>query len=600
MMRCSGIYFIMTFLIGLASVFAQVSPDCINAIPICNNTPINGGTVGYGVDDFNGASISGCISLGSGPIESNSAWYRFKTGESGQLGINIGFDVLEDWDFALYRTDDCSNLGDPVRCNYFDNSDDNNFTGFGEDPTGVENFQYDEYLQVQPGEEYYLFINNFSNNNSGFSIHFSGSIFDEFPNTALDCSIINNLLGPPIAACEGAAVVLDGTTLGATGYEWYLDIGSGYQQLSTETGPTIQANISGMYRVLVLMPSGNNIVSEVQVAFSSSPISNPMGDITICLDGEAFDFSNKKAEALGNQNPDEFRLSFHRTNSDALLGINPIEDNFIPSETTETIYLRTTSLENPDCFDASESFRINGVEIPQLDFESEVYICNDSPSATIGQPVPNSNYSYLWDSGQNTSEITVNQLGIYTLFVTHEIDNVSCITERSVRVIFSNPPVISDIEIEYIDDENIVTIISDDNGNLEYRIDEEYSQENPVFQNLLPGRHTVTVTDLNGCGTAQEEFVIVGFPKFFTPNGDSYNDVWSVGGIEILENPVIYIYDRFGKLLHQMSKGNNSWNGTYNGKPVPATDYWFKLTYVDNNGQNVTAKFINSHFSIKR
>ncbi|MDC6387079.1 T9SS type B sorting domain-containing protein [Maribacter sp. PR1] len=590
----------MTFLIGFTSVFAQVSPDCVNAVPICNNTPINGGTVGYGVDDFNGASISGCISLGSGPIESNSAWYRFKTGERGQLGINIGFDVLEDWDFALYRTDDCSNLGDPVRCNYFDNSDNNIFTGFGEDPTGAENFQYDEYLQVQPGEEYYLFINNFSNNNSGFSIHFSGSIFDEFPNTALDCSIINNLLGPPIAACDGAAVVLDGTTLGATGYEWYLDIGSGYQQLSTETGPTIQANISGMYRVLVVMPSGNNIVSEVQVAYSSSPISNPVGDVTICLDGEVFDFSNKKAEALGNQNPDEFRLSFHRTNSDALLGINPIEYNFIPSETTETIYLRTTSLENPDCFDASESFRINGFDIPQLDFESEVFICNDSPSTTIGQPVPNSNYSYSWDTGQTTSEITVNQQGIYTLFVTHEIDNVSCITERSVRVVFSNPPVISDIEIEYIDDDNIVTIKTNDNDHLEYRIDEGYPQEDPVFQNLLPGRHTVTITDLNGCGTAQEEFVIVGFPKFFTPNGDSFNDVWSVGGIEILENPVISIYDRFGKLIHQMGNTDNSWDGTYNGMPVPATDYWFKLSYLDDQGQNVTAKYVNSHFSIKR
>lgn len=599
-MSRSGIYLIMTFLIGFTTVFAQVSPDCVNAVPICNNTPINGGTVGYGVDDFNGASISGCISLGSGPIESNSAWYRFKTGESGQLGINIGFDVLEDWDFALYRTDDCSNLGDPVRCNYFDNSDDNNFSGFGEDPTGVENFQYDEYLQVQPGEEYYLFINNFSNNNSGFSIHFSGSIFDEFPNTALDCSIINNLLGPPIAACDGAAVVLDGTTLGATGYEWYLDNGSGYQQISAETGPTIQANISGMYRVLVLMPSGNNIVSEVQVAYSSSPISNPVGDVTICLDGEVFDFSNQKAEALGNQNPDEFRLSFHRTNSDAFIGVNPILDNFIPSETTETIYLRITSLENSNCFDASESFRINGVDIPQLDFETEVFICNDSPNTTIGQRVPNNNYSYSWDTGQTTSEITVNQQGIYTLFVTHEIDNVSCITERSVQVIFSNSPVISDIEIEYIDDDNIVTIKTNDNDHLEYRIDEGYPQEDPVFQNLLPGRHTVTITDLNGCGTAQEEFVIVGFPKFFTPNGDSFNDVWSVGGIEILENPVISIYDRFGKLIHQMGNTDNSWDGTYNGMPVPATDYWFKLSYLDDQGQNVTAKYVNSHFSIKR
>ncbi|WP_337251631.1 hypothetical protein [Maribacter halichondriae] len=110
----------LSLLFGMAYANAQVAPDCSNAIPICNNTPVNGGTNSFGIDDFNGSTRSGCLEEAlSGIIESNSAWYRFRTAESGQLGFNIGIDKKEDWDFALYKSDDCNNLGEPVRCNFF-------------------------------------------------------------------------------------------------------------------------------------------------------------------------------------------------------------------------------------------------------------------------------------------------------------------------------------------------------------------------------------------------------------------------------------------------------------------------------------------------
>ena len=99
-----------------------------------------------------------------------------------------------------------------LRCNYFDNSDESIYIGVGQDPTGVANIQYEDWLEAAPNEDYYLLINNYSNNNSGFSIQFSGNIFIEFPNSALDCSIIDNLLGPPKIACDNENVILDATT----------------------------------------------------------------------------------------------------------------------------------------------------------------------------------------------------------------------------------------------------------------------------------------------------------------------------------------------------------------------------------------------------
>ena len=83
------------------------------------------------------------------------------------------------------------------------------------------------------------------------------------------------------------------------------------------------------------------------------------------------------------------------------------------------------------------------------------------------------------------------------------------------------------------------------------------------------------------------------FPPFFTPNGDNYNELWRSVGILLPLDTKIYIYDRFGKLIHTMTGASAGWNGKYGTIPMPATDYWFKA--VLNNGKEV-----HGHFSLIR
>ncbi|TDW52428.1 gliding motility-associated-like protein [Flavobacterium sp. 270] len=86
----------------------------------------------------------------------------------------------------------------------------------------------------------------------------------------------------------------------------------------------------------------------------------------------------------------------------------------------------------------------------------------------------------------------------------------------------------------------------------------------------------------------EEDYVI---PKFFTPNGDEFNDNWKITGIND-QNYNIYIYDRYGKLLKNLGK-SESWDGNYNGVPLPSSDYWFHLVF-----ENGIAK--KGHFTLKR
>uniref|UniRef100_UPI0037C14152 T9SS type B sorting domain-containing protein n=1 Tax=Flavobacterium sp. TaxID=239 RepID=UPI0037C14152 len=86
-------------------------------------------------------------------------------------------------------------------------------------------------------------------------------------------------------------------------------------------------------------------------------------------------------------------------------------------------------------------------------------------------------------------------------------------------------------------------------------------------------------------------------PTYFTPNGDGINDTWNIVGLN-QANAKLYIFDRYGKLLKQLSPTDTSqgWDGTYNQQLLPSTDYWFTLDYTENG----VAKQFKAHFSLNR
>ena len=136
--------------------------------------------MGYGADDFNGALRVRLFGRNNNRVPSNPIRLGIDLG----LGLQVNSASISDLILLRIgilhctRRADCNTLGEPVRCNFFDNQDQNAFIGVGEDPTGTTvNVQYEDWLQVEPGEDYYLLINNFSNSNSGFSIQFSGDVF---------------------------------------------------------------------------------------------------------------------------------------------------------------------------------------------------------------------------------------------------------------------------------------------------------------------------------------------------------------------------------------------------------------------------------------
>ena len=90
-------------------------------------------------------------------------------------------------------------------------------------------------------------------------------------------------------------------------------------------------------------------------------------------------------------------------------------------------------------------------------------------------------------------------------------------------------PIIS----EDFSENNIIVILPDNNGNYEYNLDGNQWQQDNTFTNVSGGIHEIGIQDVRGCGVTNYTVYLIDYPRFFTPNGDGYNDYWNIEALSI-------------------------------------------------------------------
>jgi gliding motility-associated-like protein len=389
-------------------------------------------------------------------------------------------------------------------------------------------------------------------------------------------------------------------------------------------GTTVTAaNVLPSYYIYYETGNRLNCSDEHQfsITIAPRPVANPVTTLVSCdtfgpNDGVfQFDLTTLtiRNQVLNGQIPDaNFTLSFYTSradanNSNAVPIANPIAyQNDNPFNDSVWIRVSNNTITTP-CFDVVElKLIVNPLPISQL--KPEYFICEDYVTGTLLNPailntgITTSNYTFEWTLdgnpyGGNTSSITTSQTGNYIVIITNI--NTNCINTAVAKVTKYAPY----LEITYSDAfENqtyiSVNVLGAGSGNYEYKLDDFPFQDNNVFNNVSPGEHMISVRDKNGhCNPAPINAVIINYPKYFTPNGDGYNETWNIKHLA-LTNPYapIYIFDRFGKFIKQISPASEGWNGEFNGQPLPSTDYWFTVDY-DEKG---ASKVFRSHFTLKR
>ena len=325
-----------------------------------------------------------------------------------------------------------------------------------------------------------------------------------------------------------------------------------------------------------------------------------------------FDLSTQNEEVLDGQDATNFTVTYYDNEFDAEAGTNALPNSYDNTSNSQVIYARVDNDTTADsqCYAVASLTLIVNV-LPEFDLEDTYLGCVNVNGSELLDPVvmdiglDPAFYSFEWfDStgGLVGTEVTYTPLvaGTFTAVATNM--DTGCQNSDTALVEPSSPPEVSAVvTTEFFADMHIIEASATGEGIYEFSLDDGPWQGEGIFEDVTPGFHTVIARDLNGCGTGTTQVLVIDYPHFFTPNGDGFNDTWQVEGIETRPLAKIYIYDRYGKLLKQINPNSQGWDGTFNGKNLPATDYWFtiRLDLVFGEDESIIKEF-SGHFSLLR
>lgn len=341
----------------------------------------------------------------------------------------------------------------------------------------------------------------------------------------------------------------------------------------------------------------------------TQPIAYSVPDISACDDGpddtdglHAFDTSLIEYTLLNGQSGME--VHYFAENGTELP--SPLPNPFTTSSQTITAYVVNPL--NNTCY-ASTAFDFVVNPLPAFSIDTPQIVCSSNPSFTVVLDPIEANtwetfdYEWVYEDGTVLSKeptLTVSIPGTYSITLT-KTDGTGCSRKRDIFVNASELATITLEDINIVDnsESNSITIntVHLGLGDYEFALGDEFSmyQDSPYFNNVKSGIHTLYVRDKKGCGTTSIEISVIGYPKFFTPNGDGINDYWHINGTNNVfqSNSNILIFDRYGKLLKQLTATSLGWDGTFNGQMMPTDDYWFSVLLE--NGRE-----FKGHFTLKR
>lgn len=334
------------------------------------------------------------------------------------------------------------------------------------------------------------------------------------------------------------------------------------------------------------------IVHPFNLNINPLPIANPPNNLETCdddFDGfYNFNLFQQNTQIIGNQNPNTFTVSYYLDEIIAEEGVNSLGETY-NALTDETIYARVEN-NTTGCYSITQFMTIIHPK-PVVDIGNQV-ICLDNLPLLVSANTNNAGDVYEWSTNESTPEIEITEIGTYSVTVT---TLNGCETTSVFSVSESEAATIEITETVDFSDPNNITVTVSGIGNYLYQLDDEDPQLSSTFENVSLGYHTITIIDLNGCSEVSKEIVVIDAPKFFTPNNDGYFDTWHITGVETLTGTLVYIYDRYGKLLTTLDSNDKGWDGLYNGNVMPATDYWF---VADVKKGSISFQ-VKGHFSLK-
>ncbi len=382
----------------------NTATDCDNtfgnggAQGICSNENLDLNSNGPGGDDFSPSGNSlGCIDR-----EHQTAWLFIQIEEGSTLGFTIDPIGYDDYDFAVYGPDrSCDNLGSPIRCSWAAGSSNTGMDATSSDYSeGASGNGFVKWLYVNPGETYYILIDNYSSTNQGFSLNWVG-------NSSLDCDVTLPCpvidLGNDTAVCGGNSIEI-GVPAG---------VNETYVWSTGATTNTITVADSGLYWIEATK-NGCVEYDSIYVSLGNIPVVDLGFDTTLC-EGESVLLDANVADALYYLWQDGSTFPLHLAEDPGNYSVR-VSNDFCAFEDDINV-----------AFD----------QLPEVDLGIDTILCDNS-SFVLDATSPYAN-SYVWQDGSTNSTYASTVSGLYWVI----LENSACEFRDSIQVDFKMSPTFS-------------------------------------------------------------------------------------------------------------------------------------------------------------
>ncbi|MGQ9846883.1 MAG: T9SS type B sorting domain-containing protein [Bacteroidales bacterium] len=194
-------------------------------------------------------------------------------------------------------------------------------------------------------------------------------------------------------------------------------------------------------------------------------------------------------------------------------------------------------------------------------------------------------YTYKWENSNETDSIRTNlSAGTYKFTITDKCSSVSdsIIIRQPGQLSLSS--MVTNVSFEGLSDGKIDLLVFGGIQPYSYMWSNGSTTED--LSNLPQGIYVVTITDANGCYltdsiTVNSEGKHIEIYNTFTPNGDGKNDVWNIKFIEAFPDCKVLIYDQWGVKVFESKGYSTPWDGTKEGKALPAATYYYVIDLND-------------------
>jgi gliding motility-associated-like protein len=410
------------------------------------------------------------------------------------------------------------------------------------------------------------------------------------------------------AQFRDSSTISDGSRLS---YQW--DFGDG--GTSTEATPTHRYNASGNYSLRQVVTSANGCTDTASATFTVNG-SLPESDFSITgadklCSNRPVELSNLSSVDFGTITRLEIIWDMDDPGVSRVLDENPTKGKTYSylypsfgSPASRKVKIGVLAYSGETCVNE----RIREIELlgsPQLSFSAMAPLCADAELLSLSQGVETSGLpgtGYYAGSGiTGTGQFDASTAGAGNHTISYIFNTNAGCSDTVAQTLRVNavPLVDAGPDRSVLSGGYVVLGATATGPGIQWTWGPAMGIDDPglLQPKVSPATditYTLTVTTAEGCSASDAVFVKflpdIKVPNTFTPNGDGINDVWEIRSLDTYAGSLMEVYSTAGQLMYRTVGYAKPWDGTYQGRAVPAGTYYYVID--PKNGRKKIAGYV--------